>query len=66
MDPILYERTVYIYNQMKHVFEHENVDAYRQDILHFQRLYLIYVMVYDHPIFGEFLNLLQKMTDNMI
>jgi hypothetical protein len=66
MDPSLYERTLYSYNEMKHVFEHENVEPYRQEIQNFQKLYLIYVMVYDHPILGDFLNLLQRMMDQMI
>lgn len=65
MDQDLYEITITRYKQMNHLLHYEDVEPYRKQIQSFQQLYLIYVMVYTEPIFGEFLILLQELMDKM-
>jgi hypothetical protein len=62
----VYEKTLSDYTYMDHVLKHvENVEPFRQEILQFQRLALIYLTVYDDALYGQFLVLLQKLIDRM-
>ena len=64
--PTVYQKTRFDYAYMELVMkESQDLYEYRHEIRTFQQLCLIYVTVYDEALYGEFLELLQKMLDKM-
>jgi hypothetical protein len=62
----VYEKILSDYVYMESVLDHvENVDPFRQEIMQFQQLCLIYLTIYDDTLYGNFLVLLQKLMDKM-
>ena len=62
----VYQKTRLDYAYMETVMkEAPDLYDYRHEIRGFQQLCLIYKTVYDEALYGEFLNLLQKMLDKM-
>ena len=62
----VYDKTQLDYSYMEYVLDHvQDVTPYREEILYFQRLCLIYVSVYDEAIYGQFLRLLHALTQKL-
>ncbi len=64
--PTVYKKTRLDYAYMETVLkEAPDIYEYRHEIRMFQQLCLLYKTVYDETIYGEFLDLLQKLIDKM-
>ena len=62
----VYDKTQLDYSYMEYVLENvEDVTPYRDEIVQFQKLCLIYVSVYDEAIYGQFLRLLNALSEKL-
>lgn len=62
----VYDKTQLDYTYMEYVLEHvEDVSPFREEIVQFQKLCLIYVSVYDEAIYGQFLRLLHVLSEKL-
>ena len=62
----IYDKTQLDYSYMEYVLDHvQDVTPYREEINHFQKLCLIYVSVYDEAIYGQFLRLLNALSEKL-
>jgi hypothetical protein len=62
----VYDKTQLDYSYMEYILEHvQDVTPYREEIIHFQKLCLIYVSIYDEAIYGQFLRLLNALTKKL-
>ena len=62
----VYDKTQLDYSYMEYVLDHvEDVTPFRDEIVHFQQLCLVYVSVYDEAIYGQFLRLLNALTEKL-
>lgn len=62
----VYDKTQLDYSYMEYVLEHvEDVSPFREEIVQFQKLCLIYVSVYDEAIYGQFLRLLHVLSEKL-
>lgn len=62
----VYDKTQLDYTYMEYVLDHiEDVTPFRDEIVHFQKLCLVYVSVYDEAIYGQFLRLLNALTEKL-
>lgn len=62
----VYDKTQLDYSYMEYVLNNvHDVTPFREEIVQFQQLCLIYVSVYDEAIYGQFLRLLQDLTDKL-
>lgn len=62
----IYEKTQFDYAYMSVVLKNaKDVSLYRHEIQAFQQLCLIYHCIYDDALYGQFLELLQKLMDKM-
>ena len=62
----VYDKTQLDYSYMEYVLDHvEDVTPFRDEIIHFQKLCLIYVSVYEEAIYGQFLRLLNTLTERL-
>jgi hypothetical protein len=62
----LYDKTQLDYSYMEYVLDHlEDVSPFRDEIRGFQKLCLIYVTLYEEAIYGQFLRLLNTLTERL-
>jgi hypothetical protein len=62
----VYDKTQLDYSYMEYVLDHvQDVTPYREEIIQFQKLCLIYVSVYDEAIYGQFLRLLNALSEKL-
>jgi hypothetical protein len=64
--PTVYKKTRLDYEYMETILkESPDIYEFRHEIQTFQQLCLIYISVYDDALYGQFLELLQKLMDKM-
>jgi len=62
----VYDKTQLDYSYMEYIMDHvEDVTPFREEIVHFQKLCLVYVSVYDEAIYGQFLRLLNVLSEKL-